>query len=91
MKSDPFQIMATIKRLERERDTITFGGFAAYLLIAWWNSASITTGESLIFGAVGIVGILVFREAKDAHLQSLRVSLRHLEILRDPNIINGSD
>ncbi|EAP78242.1 hypothetical protein ISM_08095 [Roseovarius nubinhibens ISM] len=89
MSSDPFELVAAIKRVERERDVVTFCGPVLYALVAWWNLSKLSTGESLILAAIAFIGILVIRETKAAQLQSLRVSLRHIELMRDPALASN--
>lgn len=87
MAVDTFELRATIKALEKDRNRTMVVGTVASALILWWYAAIFSTAESLIFGAVCAFGSLIFQEARNSHLQGLRVSLRHIELLRDPNLI----
>jgi hypothetical protein len=83
---DTFDLLKTIKRLERERDLIQIFLLVVYGFVMWWLADVFSFADKVIFSAVCVFGGLIYREIKDAHIQSLRVSLRHLTLLRDPEV-----
>lgn len=91
MTPDTFELLATIKSLEKGRNRTVWAGMLVTSLLLWWHADSFTKAESMIFGAVCFVGILLFQEARNSHLQGLRVSLRQLELLRDPSLIHETE
>ncbi len=87
-KQDPdtFDLLKTIRRLERERDLLQLFLLMAYGFVMWWFADVFSLADKIIFSAVCVFGGLIYREIKDAQIQSLRVSLRHLVLLRDPGV-----
>ena len=91
MRIDTFEILATIKSLEKDRNRTVLAGLLVTVSLLWWNAGIFSRGEAMIFWAVCFVGILLFQEARNSHLQGLRVSLRHLELLRNPSLIHEAE
>jgi hypothetical protein len=91
MNSDPFELHAAIKRLERGRDA---GLIAALVAIATYSALYGDQFEphlGLLFWGIAAGAVLLLVEVRNARLDTLRASLRVVLIAQKKTSINTPD
>lgn len=88
---DKFELLATIKKLERQRALLVFAYLAAVVgVVVLWPSGLERSGR-IVSSVVLVVGGCIHREVVEARLDAVRSSLRNVLIARDRSVLDDPD
>ena len=88
---DKFELLATIKMLERQRTILVFAYLAAIVCMALFWPSDLERDGQIVSSVILVVGGCIHREVVEARLDAVRSSLRNVLIARDPSILNDPD
>ena len=88
---DTFQLQATIKKLERERDLLVLALLGIGFVIGYFFKEDFSRGEYLIAWLVYMAWLVVFLELRNTRIDVFRASLRDILTKRDPSILADPD
>ena len=88
---DTFQLRATIKKLERERDLLVIGLLVIGSVIGYFFKEDFSPGEYLIAWLVYMLWLVLFLELRNTRIDVFRASLRDILTKRNPSILSDPD
>jgi len=91
LQPDTFEIVATIRRLERQRSIFVGASVIGAAVAGMWIIPNLDAAYAAAWAVIALIGIWNIYETKSTRIDVFRASLRNVLIARNPSIVHSAD